>query len=135
MRPEARKRIKELQPYLDPSNEMSRALWLLTRLDNADKHQLVTPAVAISDSPLIRVDPAHVSPRGIVSFHQYVALFPGTTICRWPVNSEIKTVSIENLTTSVGFGSTEEGITMSGFPHLGQVVFDIVESFEGFRPV
>ncbi len=97
MRPEARKRIKELQPYLDPSNEMSRALWLLTRLDNADK--------------------------------------PGTTICRWPVNSEIKTVSIENLTTSVGFGSTEEGITMSGFPHLGQVVFDIVESFEGFRPV
>jgi len=135
MRPEARKRINELQPYLDPASERSRALRLLSLLDNADKHQLVTPAVAISDSPLIHLTPAHLSPRGIVNFHQYVPLFPGTTICRWPLDSEIKTVSIENLTAFVGFGSAEEGITVSGFPHLGQVVFDIVESFEGFQPV
>lgn len=132
---EARKRIRELQPFLDPSSERSRGLRLLAILDNADKHQLVTPAIAISDSPLIRVDPPHLSPRGIVSFRQYVPLFPGTTIFRWPIDSEIKSVSVDSLKVFVGFGSADEGITMSGFPHLGQVVFEIVESFEEVRPI
>jgi hypothetical protein len=130
----AQRRIEALQPFHDPSSERSSALDLLAFLDNTDKHQLVTPQVALSAWPRINVDPSDISPRGIVNFKQGAPLFPGATIFRWPLDSPIRDVTIEDLSAWVGFGGPERGITISGFPQIGQTVFDIVESFEGFRP-
>jgi hypothetical protein len=42
---------------------------------------------------------------------------------------------IDHFSASVGFGGAKDGITMRGLPYIGQMVFEIVESFVGFRPV
>ena len=134
--PVARKRIKSIQPYLDPGADWSEALAALSLMDNDDKHQLVAPAVGLSDGTGINIEPRPTEPPRFITFNYNTPIFPGTTILRWPLNDpRVISLTIDNFSASVGFGGAKTGITMRGLPYIGQMVFDIVESFEGFRPV
>lgn len=133
MHPDAQERIRNMQPYLDTGAARSRALKALASLDNLDKHRVVMPTVALSENAHIAVEPPPTSPLDYVSFYQRAVLRPGATLVRWNANDpRVEGVTIDVFFATIGFGREAEGITTPGIRHLGQTVFDIVESFDGF---